>query len=107
MANTTNYNLTKPAEGANNVAGDYADNMDIIDNRMKLNADAVTDHIADTTAHAAANITSEAINSNTNVQAILWSLFNGKSSIGHTHSGYALAADLFCVPVLTSKVDTP
>jgi len=57
MANTTNYNLTKPDSGASGWAGDVNANFDAIDGQMKSNADAVAGHTgAGTGKHTASQV---------------------------------------------------
>lgn len=54
---TTNYNLAKPSDGADNYGELIRDDLDTIDSQLKTNADTTTDHIADTTAaHASTAI---------------------------------------------------
>lgn len=54
---TTNYQLAKPGNGDKNYGELVRDNFDTIDTQMKLNADSVSNHIADTVdAHDATAI---------------------------------------------------
>ena len=48
---TQNYNLKKPAEEDFYNVNDFNDNADIIDQKLKENADAIAAHKADNTPH--------------------------------------------------------
>ena len=48
---TTNYELSKPAKNDTDWSEEVNTNFDTIDSQMKINADAVSTHISDTSTH--------------------------------------------------------
>ena len=95
MAETTNYNLTKPAAGASGWAPDINTNMDVIDAQMKTNNNGVVNHTnSGTNKHKADQIQTDDAS---NVEAKLAALAAGKADAGHTHSIYALATEMEAV----------
>ena len=72
---TTNYNFNKPGDGDRNYGELIRDNWDAVDTQIKVNADSVANHLADTTAHDATDIVttpgSNSCTTQTTVQAYL------------------------------------